>query len=297
MTLTGSKDPGRQGAMSFAAAAGGGTGRGAQVGEVRVRDWEAQTRKPEGGGDVQQQMLMSVLKKLDAFTAAQRDTEARMDRMERGMRTVETGMRALTSGGERFVEVPVEEVQRTTEVPAEKVQQPTNPGEGLARGEGISPFEEDQQYNFKGVGTGASPFGNALEAIANESGVRFNLPDLFTPRAGGLLWDNVIKDDRERYCADLIRWMVVEAALQHPLWTPAATYSKQEHQLTFAICLQPLRPQQVTDLRSWLPPSCRTGAVSKRAIQGLLASGTIKQKKWGRGVVLYVGEEPKFRGE
>ncbi len=42
MTLTGKRDQGRQGAMSFTEVAGRGAGRGAQAGEVLVwgREWE-----------------------------------------------------------------------------------------------------------------------------------------------------------------------------------------------------------------------------------------------------------------
>jgi hypothetical protein len=129
--------------------------------------------------------------------------------------------------------------------------------------------------------------------------LKISAPDLFQAIKTGDETGNSPMERKVRFLKDQIRWMV-ESAGESPaplpyIWMPAPTYGKQDHGLMFAMCIQPKHPQQVTDLRTWIPPSCRTAMVVKLAIQSLLADTAISQKIWGRGVILYVGEPPKLR--
>jgi hypothetical protein len=161
----------------------------------------------------------------------------------------------------------------------------------------VSPFVEDRGYTYGQRGAiGPPPFGNALEPKANEPGLQLLSPDLFQTTQTGDDEGASPFEKKVRYCKLLIKEMVT-AAGGAPIWTPAPTYDKQDHDLAFAMFILPKRPNDVTDLRSWLPPSCRKTTIVKLAIQNLLATKEISQRKWGRGVVLYVGEAPKFRGE
>ncbi len=169
-------------------------------------------------------------------------------------------------------------------------------GEGGAAG-GASPFAEDGGYNYREAGD-TPPFPETLEAKSNDIGLKIWTPDLYPTAKRGDMEDEA-KQSRMEYCKGMVEWMTTEASARKTwVWIPAATYERQEHELTFAMCIKPLRPQQVTDLRMWCPPSCRKdSAILRRAVQGLLAEGSVKQRVWGRGVILYVGDDPKLRGE
>ncbi len=215
-------------------------------------------------------MLAEILSRLDAFAAKQRDTEARMDRMERGDR-------ALTQGGEPG---------RVEELPEEGTG-----GETKGKESTKSPFPEDQGYNYQDLGQ-EPPFPEILEAKPNEIGVKVTMPDLYaTEMPAG---QDPEAERRIIYCSAAIHWMVM-ADRERPVWIPSDTYKGQGHNLLFAMCMQPQKPQQVTDIRMWLPPSSRQQGTVRDAIQGLLAQGKVKQKAWGKGVLLYVGGDPKFR--
>jgi hypothetical protein len=156
---------------------------------------------------------------------------------------------------------------------------------------------EDRGYTFGQAGMqGTPPYENALEAKANEPGIDLKKPDLFQTVQIGDDGGASPFEKKVRYCGELIKEMVATAG-GSPVWTPSPTYDKRDHELAFAMFIQPLRPNDVTDLRSWLPPSCRKTMIVRLAIQNLLAKKELSQRIWGRGVVLYVGEAPKFRGE
>ena len=289
------QDPGIQGNISFAAAAGRGAGaRGRpQQGEGGAGEGvpaQLQERRRDGV-DIQQKMLTEVLKRMDAFTSSQRDAEARMERMEKGMRELAAGGIGKAEPS-RFSEV--------TDLTGQGEEAAGGKGGGGAVEDGVtSPFEEDGGYNYlKAAEGGDPPYPETLEAKRNEVGIKISSPDLY-PTAKRLDMGDERKRLRVEYCRSMVGWMVEEASKRGRwVWTPAVTYQKLEHELTFAMCIQPLRPAQVTDLRLWLPPSCRQGPeIVQRAIQSLLADGNIKQRVWGRGVVLYLGDEPRFRGE
>ncbi len=163
--------------------------------------------------------------------------------------------------------------------------------------ESKSEFEEDAGFDHQRLVGGEAPYKDSLEARPNEAGLKVSSPDLFQETLLGDGEGNSPMERRMRYCKELVRWAVTYPGRRDPVWVPAPTYGKQEHDLTFAMFIQPRKPNLVMDIRGWLPPSCRKSMLVRMAVQSLLANKEINQKTWGRGVVLYVGEAPKLNRE
>ncbi len=226
-------------------------------------------------------MMSMVLQLLDAISAQQREAAARVDRLEMGVLSLLPARaaegRGLEAGG----------VQGGVGQPAPLPQE--------EEGDTTSPSPSDQGYDYtEWPESKGPPFGDKLVAKENAERVDYSKPDMVTEEAAGRV-ESEGEERKVAYCARMILWLLTQGARNRPLWFPAATYQKQEHDMTFTVGLQPHRPVQVHDLRGWVPGSMRGQGTVHRAVARLLAAGKMSQVTWGRGVVLYCGQAPRLR--